>query len=307
MTIYRVEDLRFGFGDTEILRGISLQFQSAQMAAVVGPNGAGKSTLMSVLSGFRDDYTGHCFFRDVEIRDWKKRELGRQMTFIPQMIRLEFPFTAGQVVFMGRTPHCHGLFESEEDREAVRKAMEITETTAFADREFRELSGGERQRVVLAGALAQEPKVLLLDEPTTFLDLKHQISTYSLLQRLAREGIAIIAVTHDLNLAANYADRIVVMSQGQVAADGEPEKILTSPMLKEVFEVDAEIRQGPQGRPWVFCENPDAYRYPDAYRSRDREGAVTPPRPVSSIPTHLPETSGEPSPPRLPPASPPKC
>ena len=306
MTIYSVEDLHFGFGDTEILRGISLQFPSAQMAAVVGPNGAGKSTLMSILSGFRDDYTGRCSFRGVEIRDWKKRALGRQMTFIPQMIRLEFPFTAGQVVFMGRTPHCHGLFESEEDREAVRKAMEITETTAFAHREFRELSGGERQRVVLAGALAQEPKVLLLDEPTTFLDLKHQISTYSLLQRLARDGISIIAVTHDLNLAASYADRIVVMSEGRIAADGEPEKILTSPMLKEVFEVDAEIRQSPEGRPWVFCQSPVGYPSPDVYRSRDREGAVTTPQPLSSIPGHLPQTSADTSPPS-PPTSPPKC
>ncbi len=257
MTIYRVEDLRFRFGDAEILRGISLEFQLGQMAAIVGPNGAGKSTLMSVLSGFRDDYEGRCTFRDVEIRKWKKRDLGRQMTFIPQMIRLEFPFTAEQVVFMGRTPHCHGLFESQDDREAVRKAMEVTETTGFAQREFRELSGGERQRVVLAGALAQEPSVLLLDEPTTFLDLKHQINTYSLLQKLARDGIAVVAVTHDLNLAASYADRMIVMSQGRIAADGEPEQVLTAPMLEEVFEVDAEIRQGPDGRPWVFCQSPD--------------------------------------------------
>ena len=290
MTVYHIEDLHFRFGATEILRGISLDFQPAQMAAIVGPNGAGKSTLMSVLSGFRDNYEGRCAFRDVEIRDWKKRDLGRQMTFIPQMIRLEFPFTAEQVVFMGRTPHCHGLFESQDDREAVRKAMEITETTAFAHREFRELSGGERQRVVLAGALAQEPKVLLLDEPTTFLDLKHQISTYSLLRRLARDGIAVIAVTHDLNLAATYADRIVVMNQGRIAADGEPAHVLTSAMLKEVFEVDAEIRQGPQGRPWVFCQSPD-------FQSLGRKGGVYP----GAVPprsAQLSETSTEPSPPR---------
>ena len=206
------------------------------------------------------------------------------MTFIPQMIRLEFPFTAEQVVFMGRTPHCHGLFESQDDREAVRKAMEVTETAGFAHREFRELSGGERQRVVLAGALAQEPSVLLLDEPTTFLDLKHQINTYSLLQKLARDGIAVVAVTHDLNLAASYADRMIVMSRGRIAADGEPEQVLTAPMLKEVFEVDAEIRQGPEGRPWVFPQ------------SRDREGAVGR-QEIRSFP-HLPETNAENLPPR---------
>lgn len=291
MTIYRVEDLRFRFGDAEILRGISLEFQLGQMAAIVGPNGAGKSTLMSVLSGFRDDYEGRCTFRDVEIRQWKKRDLGRQMTFIPQIIRLEFPFTAEQVVFMGRTPHCHGLFESQDDRDAVRKAMEVTETTGFAQREFRELSGGERQRVVLAGALAQEPSVLLLDEPTTFLDLKHQTSTYALLEKLAREGIAIIAVTHDLNLAASYADRMIVMSQGRIAADGKPEQVLTSAMLKEVFEVDAEIRQSPEGRPWVFCRSPERYQSPD------RKGGVNPP-PVPASSAQLSEPSARPSPPK---------
>ena len=297
MTIYRVEDLRFRFGDAEILRGISLEFQLGQMVAIVGPNGAGKSTLMSVLSGFRDDYEGRCTFRDVEIRQWKKRDLGRQMTFIPQIIRLEFPFTAEQVVFMGRTPHCHGLFESQDDRDAVRKAMEVTETTGFAQREFRELSGGERQRVVLAGALAQEPSVLLLDEPTTFLDLKHQTSTYALLEKLAREGIAIIAVTHDLNLAASYADRMIVMSQGRIAADGKPEQVLTSAMLKEVFEVDAEIRQSPEGRPWVFCQRPDRYQRPERYQSPDRKGGVNPP-PVPASSAQLSEPSARPSPPK---------
>ena len=291
MTIYRVEDLRFWFGDAEILRGISLQFQSAQMVAIVGPNGAGKSTLMSVLSGFRNDYEGRSTFRNIEIRKWKKRELGRQMTFIPQMIRLEFPFTAEQVVFMGRTPHCHGLFESQEDRDAVRQAMEVTETAGFAHREFRELSGGERQRVVLAGALAQEPSVLLLDEPTTFLDLKHQISTYSLLQKLARDGIAVIAVTHDLNLAASYADRMIVMSHGRIAADGKPEQVLTAPMLKEVFEVDAEIRQGPDGRPWVFHQSPDRYQSPD------RKGGVNP-QAVPPSSAHHSQASTQPSPPK---------
>ncbi len=297
MTIYRVEDLRFRFGDAEILRGISLEFQLGQMAAIVGPNGAGKSTLMSVLSGFRDDYEGRCTFRDVEIRQWKKRDLGRQMTFIPQMIRLEFPFTAEQVVFMGRTPHCHGLFESQDDRDAVRKAMEVTETTGFAQREFRELSGGERQRVVLAGALAQEPSVLLLDEPTTFLDLKHQTSTYALLEKLARDGIAIIAVTHDLNLAASYADRMIVMSQGRIAADGKPEQVLTPAMLKEVFEVDTEIRQSPEGRPWVFCRSPDGYQSPERYQSPDRKGGVNPP-PVPPSSAQLSEPSAQPAPPK---------
>ena len=252
--LYELDDLRVRIGAAEILRGISVGFQDREMVTIVGPNGAGKSTLMSVLSGYRDSYEGRCGFRGREISSWKKRDLARHMAFIPQMLRLEFPFTAEQVVFMGHTPHCHGLFESSSDRDAVRKAMRTTDTLAFASREYRELSGGERQRVVLAGALAQAPSVLLLDEPTTFLDLKHQISTYGLLKQLASEGIAVIAVTHDLNLAATYSDRMVVLSRGEIAADGKPEEVLRTSLLEGVFEVAVEIREGPTGRPWVFYD-----------------------------------------------------
>jgi iron complex transport system ATP-binding protein len=170
------------------------------------------------------------------------------------MLRLEFPFTAQQVVFMGRTPYCHGLFESPDDEAAVTRAMALTDSLPFAHREYRALSGGEKQRVVLASALAQDPSVLLLDEPTTFLDLKHQVATYSLLQSLAAKGMAVIAVTHDLNLAASYADRMVVLAKGCIAADGKPADVLQAKLLREVFEVDLEVREGPAGKPWVFYE-----------------------------------------------------
>jgi len=252
--LYALSDLRVRLGEAEILQGLSLEIGEAGLTAIVGPNGAGKSTLMSVISGVRETYRGNCVFRGREIAAWSKRELARQIAFIPQMIRVEFPFTAEQVVFMGRTPYCHGLFESPEDGEAVRRSMALTDSLAFARREYRALSGGEKQRVILASALAQDPTVLLLDEPTTFLDLKHQVSTYSLLRRLAGEGISVIAVTHDLNLAASYADRIVVLSAGEIVADGKPSSVLNADLLRSVFEVDLEIREGPGGKPWVLYE-----------------------------------------------------
>ena len=174
------------------------------------------------------------------------------MAFIPQLVKLEFPFTAEQVVLMGRTPHCQGLFESMQDREAVHRAMEITDTTEFIHREFSCLSGGEQQRVVLASALAQEPEVLLLDEPTTFLDLKHQLKTYALLRDLARSGMGVMAVTHDLNLAVQHADRLIVVARGLIAADGRPDDVLTASMLADIFGVDAEVRKGSTGKPWVL-------------------------------------------------------
>ncbi len=255
--VYQLDGVGVRLGEAQILEGVSLAFRAAEMTAIVGPNGAGKSTLMSVLSGFRPHYQGHCRFRGREISEWKKPELARQMAFVPQMVRLEFPFTGEQVVFMGRTPYCNGLFESPADREAVQRAMRLTDAAPFAQRPFQALSGGERQRIVLAGALAQEPAVLLLDEPTTFLDLKHQIQTYSLLRKLAREGMAVVAVTHDLNLASSYADRMVVLSRGRVAADGTPAEVMRIELLRDVFEVDVEIRPDHAGRPWVYyCQAP---------------------------------------------------
>lgn len=247
-----VEGLRVWLGGTEVLRGVTTAFQAGELTAIVGPNGAGKSTLMSVLSGFRTEYEGRCSLDGREISAWNKRDLARRMTFIPQFVRVEFPFTAEQMVFMGRTPYCHGLFEGSGDREEVTRAMRLTDTLQFASRDFRQLSGGERQRVVLAGALAQQPSVLLLDEPTTFLDLKHQIETYRLLADLAGRGLTVIAVTHDLNLAAAYAGRMVVLDHGKIAAEGLPLDVLSAELLREVFGVSAEVRREVEGRPWVY-------------------------------------------------------
>jgi iron complex transport system ATP-binding protein len=155
------------------------------------------------------------------------------------------------VVLMGRTPYAGGLFESPEDWAAVERAMELTDTLEFRARDFRALSGGERQRVVLASALAQEPRALLLDEPTTFLDLQHQLTIYELLRRLSRDGLLVIAVTHDLNLAAAYSDRVVALKKGRVAADADPCKALTKEKIREVFGVEAEWLARPNGKAWI--------------------------------------------------------
>jgi iron complex transport system ATP-binding protein len=248
---FALEGLSFSYAQTPVLTDLSLELRPAEFTAVVGPNGAGKSTLMSVLAGLLGDYGGSCRFDGREIRGWQKRELARRVAFVPQSLRLEFPFTAEQVVYMGRTPYCHGLFESPEDRDAVRRAMELTDSTPFAARPFRELSGGERQRVALASALAQEPEALLLDEPTTFLDLKHQIHLYRLLRDLAREGRMVIAITHDLNLAAAYSDRVIVIADGRIAADGSPQNVVTEALVSKVFDAPVTLREGAGGRPWV--------------------------------------------------------
>lgn len=249
MSGFVLRDAGMRYNGTEVLRQVTLAFEGPQFVAVVGPNGAGKSTLLGVLAGLRRNYTGACAYAGTEVRAWRRRAFAREVCFVPQSVRIEFPFTAEQVVLMGRTPHCDGLFDSPEDFEAVEQAMATTDTLAFRDRDFRSLSGGERQRVILASALAQRPRTLILDEPATFLDLSHQLAIYRLLAGLAAEGLLIIAATHDLNLAASFAGRIVALRAGQVAADGA---VLDKGTVREVFGVEVELLEGPGGKPWIW-------------------------------------------------------
>ena len=250
--LFALRNVGMSYHGTEVLRQVSLEFPRSQMAAVVGANGAGKSTLLGIMAGLRPAYTGHCAFADREVRHWPRRGFARKVSVVPQNLRLEFPFTAEQVVMMGRTPFCDGLFEAPEDREAVERAMDSTDTLPFRQRDFRSLSGGEQQLVVLASALAQSPEALLLDEPTTFLDLRHQISIYRLLRELSGGGLLVVAVTHDLNLAATYADRVVMLKSGRLAADGAPADTLRREVLADVFGVEAAIHQSAGGKPWIL-------------------------------------------------------
>jgi iron complex transport system ATP-binding protein len=253
--LYSLRDVGMRYNGAAVLSNITLDFHPPQFVSIVGPNGAGKSTLLGVMSGLCRHYSGSCKYAGAEVSRRARREFAREVAFIPQNLNIEFPFTAEQVVLMGRTPHCDGLFESSGDWKAVEEAMALLDILSFRRRDFRSLSGGERQRVILASALAQQPKTLLLDEPTTFLDLKHQVSIYSLLRDLSRAGMLVIAVTHDLNLAAGFADRIVALESGCVAADDAPAKVLERETIRRVFGVDPQIHRGPEGRPWITYGN----------------------------------------------------
>lgn len=236
---FHAEHLGFNYGLAEA----TFELPSTGLIAVVGPNGAGKSTLVSILAGLRRPYKGSCLYDGKEVRGWRRHDFARQVAFLPQFLRVEFPFTAEQVVFMGRTPHSNGWYDSPEDRMAVDRALEITDANSFRDRDFRTLSGGERQRVILASALAQEPKVLLLDEPATFLDLKHQVAMYRLLATLAGQ-LLLVAVTHDLNLALRYAHHVLVLDQGHLAAAGAAQEVLTTELITRVFQVQTTVNAG---------------------------------------------------------------
>jgi iron complex transport system ATP-binding protein len=247
---FQVTKAGFAYGLQEATFGLP----KSGLVAIAGPNGAGKSTLLGIMAGLRAPYIGSCMYSGTEIRQWRRSELARRVAFLPQSLSLQFPFTAEQVVFMGRTPHSGGWYESPQDHEAVLRAMETTDTLAFRDRDFRALSGGERQGVILASALAQDPETLLLDEPTTHLDLRHQLAMYRLLADLARRGLLVVAVTHDLNLALQFSDRVIVLDHGRVVADGPPRDTLTPELIGRVFGVHAALYPDAHGRPWISYE-----------------------------------------------------
>lgn len=236
---FRAQNLGFAYG----LHDASFEWPSFGFVSIAGPNGAGKSTLLGILAGLRHPYSGECSYQGTELHRWRKRDFARRVAFLPQSVKLEFPFTAEQVVFMGRAPYADGWFESQADHAAVARAMAITDAAAFAARDFRSLSGGEKQRVVLASALAQEPETLLLDEPATFLDLKHQLALYRLLVDLSKRML-VVAVTHDLNLAFKFSDRIMVLEDGRIAADGLPSEALSPAIIDRVFGVHTQMKDG---------------------------------------------------------------
>jgi len=239
MTSFIAGQLGFTYG----LHEASLEFPQSGLITIAGPNGAGKSTLLGILAGLRSPYRGSCTFAGREVAQWPKREFARRAAFLPQSVRMEFPFTVEEVVLMGRTPYASGWFQTAEDRSAAEEAMTTTDTLAFRGRDFRTLSGGEAQRVILASALTQRPEALLLDEPATHLDLRHQLSLYRLLGELAK-SLLVVAVTHDLNLALRFSNRVMVLEDGRIAGDGTPEEVLTAALIARVFGVQATLHGG---------------------------------------------------------------
>jgi iron complex transport system ATP-binding protein len=249
--IFDLQHCGKSFGHKQVLIDVNLTFPHPELVTIVGPNGAGKSTLLGTMSGVVPHYTGACFYEGKELQRWSRRDFAQQVAIVPQSVHIDFGFTVEQIILMGRMPFADGLFESPEDVQHVESAMEATNTEQFRKRDFRTLSGGEQQRVLLASAIAQTPKVLLLDEPTAYLDIEYQLLLYKLLQRLVADGVLVVAVTHDLNLAASYSDRIVVLRAGKLAADGSPAEVLRPELLLDVFRIHTRILEEPSGRRWI--------------------------------------------------------
>jgi iron complex transport system ATP-binding protein len=232
-------DVRFGFPARPAFLGpISLRVEAGECWAIVGPNGAGKSTLMRLMAGLLRAAGGAIALDGAPLATLSPRRRARLAAFVPQAPPDVPPDqTVREFVLLGRFPHRDfALFESPADHHAADAALRTTETAAFADRPLRTLSGGEAQRVYLAAALAQAPRLLLLDEPTSSLDLQHQITMFSLLRNLADDrDMAVVVVTHDVNLAARYSTHVLLMHDGRVAACGPPAEVITPAVLEPVY------------------------------------------------------------------------
>ncbi|QKZ21978.1 heme ABC transporter ATP-binding protein [Streptomyces chartreusis] len=242
-TLAEAVDLRVRLGSREVLCGVSVAVRAGEVLALVGPNGAGKSTLLGALAADLPAAEGVVRIHGRPATEWTAPELALRRAVLPQSATLSFPFTVEDVVRMGRAPHAAS---PAEDDLAVAAAMAATEVSDFAVRPFSALSGGERARVALARVLAQRTPLLLLDEPTAALDLKHQELVLRVCRERARAGDAVVVVLHDLGLAAAYAHRVAILRAGRVAADGPPAEVFSERLLSEVYDQPVEVLSHPR-------------------------------------------------------------
>jgi iron complex transport system ATP-binding protein len=250
----QTRDLSFAYKDRVVLQSISLSIESGEMVGILGPNGSGKTTLLRILSAVLYGQ-GEVKLDGRNIATCGRRELSKLFAVVPQENRVNFPYTVAEIVLMGRASHHSSLaLEGKEDLKVARASMELTDSLSLAHRYLHELSGGEKQRVMIARALAQQPQILLLDEPSAFLDLKHQVQVFELLHRLNRErGLTIVAALHDLNLAALFFPRLVMLRNGRIYSDGVPSEVLTEKMIEEVYGLRVRVAADPSGeKPQLF-------------------------------------------------------
>jgi len=230
-----------------------------EVLGIVGPNGSGKTTLLRCINMVLKPKAGTVLIDGQDILELDRKEIAKSIGVVPQNSNVRFPFTVLDVVLMGRTPHMERLDrESLKDIEVAKKAMEMTNTEHLADRLIDEVSGGEKQRVIIARALAQEPKILLLDEPTLHLDINHQLELLELIRELSkRNSLVVILVSHDLNLAARYCDRMILLSSGKIHSAGRPSEVLTPENIKEVYQVVVEVSKDPEtDAPHILLKEP---------------------------------------------------
>ena len=260
----RIANLNLSYGSKEILHNISLSVQEGEFYVIIGPNGSGKTSLLKTIAGINHPAAGTLAILGKPLPDYPRKDLSQILAVVPQQAPEDFPFNVLDTVLMGRTPHL-GLLEMErkEDHELAWQAMEFTDVARLADRRLDQLSGGERQRVIIARAICQQPRVILLDEPTASLDPAHQIKIMDLMARFRTEQkTTVIMVSHDLNLAALYGDRLLLLKNGKRIVTGPPDAVLTHEQLELSYGCKMQVDKNP------VCGCPRVVPIPEKYHSR---------------------------------------
>ena len=248
-----LRDIRVAYEAAVVLDGVEVGVEPGEFLVIIGPNGAGKTTLLKVMAGLLRPATGRIEVLGLPLGNYAGTELARKVAVVSQQTRFDFPFTVAETVLMGRSPYLGLLgLEGPEDHAIARQAMTFTSVSHLAGRRLDRLSGGELQRTFIARALCQQPDILLLDEPTASLDPAHQLRVMDLLERLRQEhGTTVIMVSHDLNLAAMYGDRVLLMKGGRVLAAGRPDEVLTETRLQECYGCTLQVDAGLGGAPRI--------------------------------------------------------
>jgi len=249
-----VENLTKCFGGLVAVNNVSFHVGRGEMVGLIGPNGSGKTTLLRVISGILVPKAGQVFLQGTRLEKISRRNLAQTLSCLSQDLSLDLSFTVREITLMGRSPHLSKIGrETTKDFEIAERAMQLADVSHLADRLITEISSGERQRALIAMCLAQEPKMLLLDEPTSHLDIAHQLSVLDLIGKLNRQtNMTVIAVFHDLNLAAEYCDKLLVLDRGRVEAFGSPEDVLTADMILKVYGAKVQTLQNPvSGKPHI--------------------------------------------------------
>ncbi len=246
-----IENISFSYSDdVPTLHDVSFPVHKGEFLSLLGPNGSGKTTLLRLLDRILLPQTGTITLGDRKLTSFTRSELAKQIAFVPQDANMQFPFTVLEIVLMGRSPHTRGsMFESAHDRTIALEMLRTTDSEHLAHHPITNLSGGERQRVFIARALAQQPTVLLLDEPNAHLDIAHQLDIFDLIKRLnVQTGLTVISVSHDLNLAAAYSDRIGMLVCGELVALGTPDEVLTEQNIFDAFHARVIVDRNPSAQ-----------------------------------------------------------
>ena len=239
--LFHLMEIYYKYHRTTAVAGITLSIAAGEFVGLIGPNGSGKTTLLRLMSGFMQPYEGKVCLDQIPLDQWQLKSLAQNIAVVPQQVTIPFSFTGKQMVLLGRIPHMGLSTPSPKDHAAAVQSLELIDALDLAERSYNTLSSGEKQKIILAQAMARNSRILLLDEPISHLDIKWQTQTLQLLSQINSQGSTIITAIHDLNLAAIYFPRLVLISQGQLIADGPPSTVLTKQLLEQVYETAIAI------------------------------------------------------------------